>query len=97
MIKDDIIDELIPSKNFSDFADPSFSDLDSIKTNVYELEFWTNYEILVPKNLMLDLKLQFWFESLGSIRPESADFEKSRGGQSFIQLRELITTTSVKM
>ena len=52
---------------------------------------------ILPKNLVLDLKLQFWFESLGSIRPECADFEKSRWGQSFIQLREIMNTTSMKM
>ena len=31
MIKDDIIDELIPCENFCDFADPSFSDFDALK------------------------------------------------------------------
>ena len=30
MVKDDIIDELIPSENFSDFADPSFSNFDTM-------------------------------------------------------------------
>ena len=63
----------------------------------HELKIGFKHRIILPENLMLYLKLQFRFESLRSIRPESADFEKSRGGQSFIQLREIINTTSVNM
>ena len=62
MVKDDIIDELIPSENFSDFSDPSFSDFDAkIKrwTDTLSRRFRIEKRNILPKNLVLDLKLQF--------------------------------------
>ena len=46
------------------------------------------YAIVLPENLVLNLKLQFRFKCLRSVSSEGADFEESRGGQSFIQLRK---------
>ena len=39
---------------------------------------------------MLNLKLQFWFESLRSVSPESAHFQKTFCRQSFVELKEWI-------
>ena len=43
MIKDDIIDELIPSENFGDFTYPSFTDFDTLNKKFIGLAN-TNYQ-----------------------------------------------------
>ena len=55
MIKDDIIDELIPSENFGDFTYPSFTDFDALNKKFICLP--NTFKQLLPENLVLDLKL----------------------------------------
>ena len=87
MIKNDIIDELVPSKNFCHLSDSSFTHFHPVSWPVQYFKDTTIFSVL-PEHLVLDLELQFGFESFRSIRSKRAHLQESGRGQSLVQLRE---------
>ena len=87
MVKDDIIYELVPSKNLRHFSDSSLANFHPVSWPVQYFKD-TKLTSVLPEDLMLDLELEFGLKSFRSVRSKSAHLQQPCGGQSLVQLKD---------